>query len=150
MLSGLSSRIAAAAFGVRAITLRRAARRPLLLAALIALTACSTSNVLNLRPDVDVGTTAALPRGGGMQDLVPDDPYLQQADTARLQESGEQPLGGEQPVATSDPADAGQPTDVAAAADAGETPGDAAADEPIGLAGQPAASVPPAVTQPVR
>src|SRR4051812_39958931 len=123
MLSGLSSRIAAAAAGARAITLRRAVPRALLFAAFIALTACSTNNVLNLRPDVDVGTTAALPRGGGMQDLAPDDPYLQQADTARLQEAGEQPLEGEQPpVAAGDPADVGQPADVTAAADAGETP----------------------------
>ena len=150
MLSGLSSRIAAAVAGARAITPRRAAPRPLLFAALVALSACSTNNVLNLRPDVDVGTTAALPRGG-MQDLVPDDPYLQKADTARLQEPAAQPLYGEQPpVAADDAADAGEPTDVTAAADAGETAGDAAADEPISLAGQPAAKVPPAVSQPVR
>jgi hypothetical protein len=150
MLSGLSSRIAAAVAGARAVTPRRAARRALPLAAFLALSACSTSNVLNLRPDVDVGTTAALPRGGGMQDLVPDDPYLQKADTARLQEAGEQPPDGEQPVAASDPPDTGQPTDVTAAADAGETPGDAAADEPISLAGQPAAKAPPAMGQTVQ
>ena len=149
MLSGLSSRIAAAVAGARAIPPRRAARRGLLLAGILAVAACSTSNVLNLRPEVDVGTTSALPRGGGMQDLVPDDPYLQQADTARLQEA-EQPVDPEQPVAESDPGDASQQGEVTAAADAGETPGDAVEDAPIGLAGQPAANVPPAVSRPVR
>ncbi len=61
---------------------RRAVLRGGLVAAILAVSACNTNNVLSLRPDVDVGTqTAAVPRGGGMQDLVPDDPYLQAADT---------------------------------------------------------------------
>jgi hypothetical protein len=149
MLSSLSSRIAAALAGARAITARRAARRGLLLAAIAAVSACSTNNVLDVRPEVDVGTTAGLPRGGGMQDLVPDDPYLQKADTARLQEAA-QPLDGQQPVATSNAADSGQPDNVTAAADAGEMPGDAVADEPASLAGQPAATAPAMMGRPVR
>jgi hypothetical protein len=149
MFSSLSSRIAAAVAGRRAIAPRCAARRGLLLAGMLAVSACSTNNVLNLRPEVDIGTTAALPRGGGMQDLVPDDPYLQQADTARLQEA-EQPVGPQQAVAEGDPGDVSQPSEVTAAGDVGETSGDAVDDQPIGLAGQPAANVPAAMGQPVR
>lgn len=43
-------------------------------------TACSTNNVLNVRPDVDIGTRTSAVGGGGLQELVPDDPYLQQAE----------------------------------------------------------------------
>lgn len=38
--------------------------------------ACTTESVMSLRPDVDVGQTAAVPRPGGMQALVPSDPFL--------------------------------------------------------------------------
>ncbi len=60
-----------------------------LVAGLIA-TACTTDDVMTLRPDVDVGTqTAALP-GSGMQRLVPSDPYL--AGYPRVDPPLEQPL----------------------------------------------------------
>jgi hypothetical protein len=111
MFTGLSSRIAAASRG-RAIPSRGIAWRTAFFAAALGISACSTNNVLSLRPDVDVGTTEALPAGGGgMQDLVPDDPYLQQADAAQ------QP---EEPVALSGPA----PSDpmMSEPADMGEAP----------------------------
>lgn len=85
MTSGVSSRIAAAILGARAVQ-SRVAWRGAVAAAVLAISACSTNNVLSLRPDVDVGTTAGLPRGGGMQELVPDDPYLQQAEAAQQPE----------------------------------------------------------------
>jgi hypothetical protein len=82
MFSGVSSRFAAAITGARAIEPCGMAWRGLLFAAALGISGCSTNNVLNLRPDVDVGTTAGLPRNDGMQDLVADDPYLRQADAA--------------------------------------------------------------------
>jgi hypothetical protein len=110
MFTGLSSRIAAASSG-RAIPSRGVAWRSALLAAAVGISACSTNNVLNLRPDVDIGTTAALP-GGGMQDLVPDDPYLQQADGAQQQEAVEEPVAmsdqAPRDPMMSEPADMGQ------------------------------------------
>jgi hypothetical protein len=111
MFTGLSSRITAALRG-RAIPSRGVAWRSAFFAAALGISACSTNNVLNLRPDVDIGTTEALPaRGGGMQDLVPDDPYLQQAEAAQQ---------AEEPVALSGPA----PSDpmMSEPADMGEAP----------------------------
>ena len=87
---------------------------------MLAVSACNTNNVLGLRPDVDVGTqTAAVPIGGGMQDLVPDDPYLQAADTARRLRRQRQisrptsanPLTWRNPSMSMQPADIGQPAD---------------------------------------
>ncbi len=47
------------------------------LAALAAISACNTGNVLTLEPAVDVGAqTAAVPTYGGMQALVPSNPYM--------------------------------------------------------------------------
>ncbi|WP_412535200.1 extensin family protein [Mesorhizobium sp. BAC0120] len=81
MFSTLSSRIAAAITGSRASISRGALLGAGVVAATLGMAACSTSNVLELRPDVDVGSqTAAVPSGGGMQNLVPNDPYLQQAE----------------------------------------------------------------------
>ena len=78
MFSSLSSRIAAAIPGGRTPISRSALLRGGLVAAAIGVAACSTNNVLDLRPEVDVGSqTAAVPSGGGMQNLVPNDPYLQ-------------------------------------------------------------------------
>ena len=113
----------------RAAFSRTAILRGALVAAVLAVSACNTNNVLGLRPDVDVGTqTAAVPIGGGMQDLVPDDPYLQAADTARgrLSTSDSQPADIEptrrrgaarrrqrsRPT-SAQPADATQPIDIA-------------------------------------
>ncbi len=45
--------------------------------AVAAVSACTTGDVLNLQPAVDVGAqTAAVPQYGGMQRLVPSDPYV--------------------------------------------------------------------------
>lgn len=149
MLSRLSSCIATPMAGARAFLPRRTARG-VLLATVIGLGACSTNNVLDLRPEVDVGTTAGLPRGGGMQDLVPSDPYLQQADTARLQEAAPQsPLDAGQPVDTAglgESAGTYPQADTGVSADTGEGNG----DQPIDLAGVPAMSAPAAMSQPVR
>lgn len=59
-----------------------AARRIAFVAAVAAvmLTACSTDNPLSLRPDVDLDSRTASLSGGGMRELVPDDPYLRQAE----------------------------------------------------------------------
>jgi len=136
MLSRLSSRIAAPMAGARAFLPRRTARG-VLLATVIGLGACSTNNVLDLRPEVDVGTTAGLPRGGGMQDLVPSDPYLQKADTARLQEAAPQsPLDAGQPLDTAglgETAGTYPQADTGVSADMGEGNG----DQPIDLTGPP-------------
>jgi hypothetical protein len=122
MLPSLPSRFAAAAVCVRAAFPRTAIVRGALVAAALAVSACNTNNVLSLRPDVDVGTqTAAVPSGsGGMQDLVPDDPYLQAADE-RAAEAAQAPAM-DQPVDMSQPADVVQPID----------------DSPSAVGGQPA------------
>ena len=95
---------------MRAAFSRTAILRGALVAAVLAVSACNTNNVLSLRPDVDVGTqTAAVPSGsGGMQDLVPDDPYLQAADE-RAAESEPQAPAMDQPADMSQPVDAVQP-----------------------------------------
>ena len=103
MFSSLPSRFAAAAVHVRAAFSRTAVVRGALVAAALTVSACNTNNVLGLRPDVDVGTqTAAVPSGGGMQDLVPDDPYLQAADERAAEAAQapavDQPAGMSQPV----------------------------------------------------
>jgi hypothetical protein len=144
MLSGLSSRIAAAIAGGRSP--RGAVLRGILVAAALG-SACTTNNVLGLRPDVDVGVeTAAVPKGGGFQDLVPDDPYLQKADEAAQASAGPSGPGvryvwsgpaasgayaGSEPSA-SQPAqpDMIQPAEV-------DEPVDASEDEPVVVAGYP-------------
>lgn len=117
MFSSISSRIAAAIAGVRASASRGALPGGGLVAVLLVITACSTNNVLNVRPDVDVGTRTAAVSGGGMQDLVPNDPYLQQAEAAQqpaeLEEQptyAEQPTYEEQSPQPEQPAGAEQPT----------------------------------------
>ena len=107
---------------MRAAFPRTAIVRGALVAAALAVSACNTNNVLSLRPDVDVGTqTAAVPSGsGGMQDLVPDDPYLQAADE-RAAEAAQAPAM-DQPTDMSQPADVVQPID----------------DSPSAVGGQPA------------
>jgi hypothetical protein len=146
MFSRLSSRIAAPTAGARALLPRRTLRTALV-AAMIGVGACSTNNVLDLRPEVDVGTTAGLPRGGGMQDLVPDDPYLQQADTARLQETEQQ----QQPVVDAgqpvDTADLGQPVGIDPQSDMGD-PDDTG--QAVEVTGEPPMSAPAAMSQPKR
>ena len=119
MFPSLPSRVAAAAVGARAAFSRTAILRGALVAAVLAVSACNTNNVLGLRPDVDVGTqTAAVPIGGGMQDLVPDDPYLQAADTARsVETSDSQPADISQPVDMAQPMDSAQPADIGQPAD---------------------------------
>jgi hypothetical protein len=114
MFPSLPSRVAAAAVGARAAFSRTAILRGVLVAAVLAVSACNTNNVLGLRPDVDVGTqTAAVPISGGMQDLVPDDPYLQAADTARsVETSDSQPADISQPVDMAQPIDSMQPADI--------------------------------------
>lgn len=99
MFSRFSRRSAAAKEGRRAST--RKLLRASLVAAVLGVSACTTDDALSLRPEVDVGTkTAALPRGGGMQELVPDDPYLTRADQAA--EAGrtyaDDPTSTQQPV----------------------------------------------------
>jgi len=90
MFSSLPSRIAAAIAGCRAPISRGALLRGGLVAAALGVSACTTPHVLSLRPDVDVGTqTAAVPSGGGLRDLVPDDPYLQQAEADQSAEPGQ-------------------------------------------------------------
>ena len=137
MFASLPSRLAVAVACARAAFSPSAALRGGLVAAILAVSACNTNNVLGLRPDVDVGTqTAAVPRAGGMQDLVPDDPYLQAADAAQAAEASQpadmaqssamdqpadmsqaadptQPAGMEQPSNAQQPADATQPIDIA-------------------------------------
>ena len=120
MFPSLPSRLAAAAVGARAAFSRAAMLRGALVAAMLAVSACNTNNVLGLRPDVDVGTqTAAVPSGGGMQDLVPDDPYLQAADAARSVETSrkDQPADISQPVDMAQPIDSMQPADIGQPAD---------------------------------
>ena len=115
-----------------------------LVATILAISACSTSNVLNLRPDVDVGTQTAAVSGGGMQDLVPDDPYLSAADQA--------PDGGEQsdfmqsadgyPVEAAQPVEAAEPVEMAQAAGMAQ-PLDAAPVEAAPVDAGPAEAGPP-------
>src|SRR4051794_31183305 len=136
MLPSLPSRLAAAAVGVRAIVSPGAMLRGGLVAAILAVSACNTSNVLGLRPDVDVGTQTAAVPGGGMQDLVPDDPYLQAADTAQQAETA-QSADMDQPADMSQSADMGQSADMSQPADAvqpgaAEQPADAT--QPIDIA----------------
>jgi hypothetical protein len=77
MFSSLSSGLAAAIDGARKPSRRRSLLRAGLLAGALGVSACTSDNMLSLRPDVDVGTrTSALPRSGGMRELVPNDPYL--------------------------------------------------------------------------
>ena len=121
MFPSLPSRLAAAAVGVRAAFSRIAIVRGALVAAALSVSACNTNNVLNLRPDVDVGTQTAAVPSGGMQDLVPDDPYLQAADEraaeatqapAMDQQAGmSQPVDVVQPIDDSQSAKVGQPVD---------------------------------------
>ena len=120
MFPSLPSRFAAAAVDVRAAFSRTAIVRGALVAAALAVSACNTNNVLGLRPDVDVGTqTAAVPSGsGGMQDLVPDDPYLQAADE-RATEAAQAPAM-DQPAGMSQPVDVVQPIDDSPSADVGQ------------------------------
>ena len=110
MFPSLPSRFAAAAVGVRAAFSRTAIVRGALVAAALAVSACNTNNVLSLRPDVDVGAqTAAVPSSGGMQDLVPDDPYLQAADERAAETA--QASAVDQPADMSQPVDVVQPID---------------------------------------
>jgi hypothetical protein len=143
MLPSLPSRLAAAAVGVRAIFSPSAMLRGGLVVAILAVSACNTSNVLGLRPEVDVGTqTAAVPSGGGMQDLVPDDPYLQAADTSQQAEAAQSTAMG-QPADTSQPADAIQPG-------VAEQPADATQPIDIAQMMEPADPAPASVQQPVE
>ena len=148
MSSGSSSRIAAAALVARAIP-SRAAWRGAIAAAVLGISACSTGNVLDLRPDVDVGTTAGLPRGGGMQDLVPGDPYLQQAEAAQQPEEAPeavQDVAMSEPIsggpALPDPGLAPRSLDEQAAAIEPGYPTDIAISRPPGMSRPPDASEP--------
>lgn len=106
---GLSSRIAAAILGARVAISCGVLLRGTLVAAALGISACTTNNVLSLRPDVDVGTqTAAVPSSGGMQDLVPDDPYLQQGEIDQAT-AAETPVDVDQPVDLDQPPDTSQP-----------------------------------------
>ena len=119
MFPSLPSRLAAVWPRARAADFRAApCSRGALVATILAISACSTSNVLSLRPDVDVGTqTAAVPIGGGMQDLVPDDPYLQRGPgTDGGQQSDFMQSADGYPVEAAQPADAAQPVEMAQAA----------------------------------
>ena len=110
MFLRFSSRIAAAMSGARVSAPRGALLAGGLAAVLLAITACSTNNVLNVRPDVDVGTRTAAVSGGGMQDLVPNDPYLQQAEAAQQPpELEQQPIYAEQPTYAEQSAEPEQP-----------------------------------------
>jgi hypothetical protein len=142
MFPSLTSRLAAAAVGVRAAWPLSAVLRGGLVATALAVSACTTNNVLGLRPDVDVGTQTAAVPSGGMRDLVPDDPYLQAADTAQqadMAQSAEidQPADMSQPTGPMQPADAAQPAD---------------ATQPIDIAQmmQPVDPAPPNMSQPVE
>lgn len=86
MFTGVSRSIAAAIADGRFRAGRTALLRSTLVAAALGLAACTTDDALSVRPEIDVGTqTAAVPRSGGMQELVPNDPYLQQADERQMQ-----------------------------------------------------------------
>ena len=108
---GLSSRIAAAILGARVAISCGMLLRGTLVAAALGVSACTTNNVLSLRPDVDVGTqTAAVPSSGGMQDLVPDDLYLQQGETDQAA-AAEEPVGLDPQLDASQPVDSSQPVE---------------------------------------
>ena len=63
MFSRFSCRAAAATDSVRTLVLRGRLLRASTVAAVLAISACTTDDALTIRPDVDVGTrTAALPR----------------------------------------------------------------------------------------
>jgi len=53
-------------------------------AAAAVVSACTASSVLTPRPDVDVGTTTAAISGGGLQNLVPSNPYMTTAAYPRV------------------------------------------------------------------
>lgn len=53
-------------------------------AAAAVVSACTASSVLTPRPDVDIGTTTAAISGGGLQNLVPSNPYMTTAAYPRV------------------------------------------------------------------
>lgn len=131
MYSRTSSRFAAAIPGARMSALRGALLGGGLVAVAFGIAACSTSNVLNVRPDVDVGTRTAAVSGGGMQDLVPNDPYLQQAEAAQQPAELDQPDYAEQSAEPQSPADAEQPTYVWQSGDGAPQPMQPAEEAPV-------------------
>ncbi len=139
MLLRLPSRFAAARDGARARISRTGLLRGSLVAAALGISACSTSNVLDVRPDVDVGTRTAAVQGGGggMQDLVPNDPYLQQAD-ARQQAASQEPTYAEQSTSVGDTLEPSQSMATAGGPPYLQAPG--AAGQQAAMAAAPAGS----------
>lgn len=147
MLLRLPSRFAAARDGARARVSRTGLLRGGLVAAALGISACSTSNVLNVRPDVDVGTRTAAVQSGGMQDLVPNDPYLQQAEARQQPSQPEEPTYAAQSTEVGDTLEPEQPMATAGGPPYLQAPG--AAGQQAAMAAAPAGSgLPLAVDQP--
>lgn len=139
MFLRLPSRFAAARDGARVQASRTGLLRGGLVAIALGISACSTSNVLNVRPDVDIGTqTAAVQSSGGMQDLVPDDPYLQQAEARQQPAEPEEPTYAEQSTSVGDTLEPEQPEVAAGGPPYLQAPG--AAGQQAAMASPPADS----------
>ena len=110
MFPSLPSRLAAAAVGARAAISAARLLRGALVAAVLAVSACNTNNVLSLRPDVDVGTqTAAVPRAAACRIWCPTTPICRQADRRRQQAT----CSAELPGRAAQPVDAAEPVEMA-------------------------------------